>query len=1056
MRVCLLLLALSAAFSLNAQLPPPTNAPITGARQPALSPDGKRLAFVYRGDIWSCDSTGGRAMPLASHLESDAYPLFSPDGNWIAFSSKRNGNWDIYVIPSDGGRARQLTWHSGVEIPYGWSPDGKYLLFSSKRDTANYELFALDVRTGADHLLTEDYATMGNPNYSPDGKQIIYARYGFPWTRPRYVGSAAAQIWMLDAKNSERRAITTNEFQHLWPRFTPDGKILTVTIDEVTPSSVSLGETISPLADNSRRTPNLWLLDTNGYRKQLTIFTGGAVRWPTVASKSGDVAFEYGPDLYFMRKGTGEPRKLKLLAAADDKLTPKRREKVSTGVTEAEPSPDGKTFAFGLRGEIWTIGTEKPKGIAAKAAEYATRLTDWAGDDSDFLWSKDGKKIYFTSDREFYTRIYELDVKTRAVVPLWKRNSDVERLKISPDGSTLGFWVTGPEGGLYSMTISNHEVKKLVIAPGPQWRDQGGGDYSWSPDMQWICYAHRGESKAWNLWIVPASGSAEPRNITRLYAHHSQPAWSPDGKYLFFQSNRDNNGLYVLPLTREEVRVADTDLKFVKPTNAVTVKIEFEDIHRRIRKVVSQTPSSDLTVTAEGLIVFVSENDVWSVSYDGKETKRLTTGGNKSGLRVSKDGKKAYFVSGSSENGELYTMKLDGGKEEKVTFSAEWERNVRAERQAAFTQFWRSYQRGFYDPNFHGRDWSKIRSHYEPLLDAVETNDEFANLLNSMIGELEASHAEVTAGTNRDAVTSPTTPHLGFTFDYAYPGPGLKVKTVPHGVPGWYEKTRLSPGDVVFAINGQDVSANEELYRTINDRQDREFEFIVGVSTNRAEARTVKYKALTADEWTQLSYQNRVEWLRDYVDQKSGGKVGYLHIASMGAQNQTQFEREAYEYIVGKESMIIDVRFNNGGNIADTLVEWLQRRPHGWVRPRDGVREPVPFHAWDRKMVVLQNEHSFSNAEIFPNAMRARGLAQLIGRSTPGYVIWTWNLSLVDGTRARMPMTGAYRLDGTPMENMGEKPDIEVPLPPDDYLNDRDPQIDKAVEVLMNGGLVQH
>jgi len=253
----------------------------------------------------------------------------------------------------------------------------------------------------------------------------------------------------------------------------------------------------------------------------------------------------------------------------------------------------------------------------------------------------------------------------------------------------------------------------------------------------------------------------------------------------------------------------------------------------------------------------------------------------------------------------------------------------------------------------------------------------------------------------------------------------------------------------VLAINGEDVSVNENLYKQINDRQDREYEFLVSATPDREDARTVKYKALTTDDWAQLAYQDRVERTRDYVERRSHGKVGYLHVASMGAQNQQQFEREAYEFMVGRESMIIDVRFNNGGNIADTLVEWLSRKPHGWTRPRDGDKEAVPFHTWERKMVVLMNEHSYSNGEIFPNAMRAKGLAQLIGVATPGYVIWTDSLSLVDGTRARMPMTGAYRLDGTPMENLGEKPDIEVRLSPDDYLNDRDPQIDKAIEVLV-------
>jgi Tol biopolymer transport system component/C-terminal processing protease CtpA/Prc len=1043
MRFRPLLLLLCAAASLPAQLPPPTNSPVVGARQPALSPDGRRLAFVYRGDIWTADSAGGRAILLTENVETDANPMFSPDGRWIAFSSKRSGNWDIHAIPADGGTARQITWHAGSDNPLGWSPDGKFILCSGKRDSVNHTLFAIDVATLRTRALVEDYAPMAAANWSPDGAQIVYARYGFPWTRPRYTGSAAAELWLLNASSGTRRALTANQQQHLWPRFTPDGKILSVTTGEPTPSTTNLGQTISPVADNPRRTPNLWLFDTNGAAKQLTTFTGGSVRWPCVALRSGDIAFEYDTGIYLLRAGTKEPRPVTLFAAVDEKLAARRREKLSTGANEAEPSPDGKTIAFGLSGDIWTVPVEKPKGVAGRGADNATRLTDWAGEDSDFSWSKDGKKLYFTSDREFYTRLYELDVKSRKVTALWPRNSDIDHIRLSPDGAHLGFWVAGPEGGLYTLALSNNTAKRIVSIPGPQWRGQGGGDFSWSPDLKWICYAYRGESKAYNLWVVPADGSAAPRNVTRLYAHHSQPAWSPDGKYLFFQSNRDGNGLYAMPLTQEDVRLADIDFKFVKPTNSVKVEIDFEDIHRRIRKVTSQSPQGDLTVTPDGLIVFTSDGDIWSVGYDGKEPKRVTSGGGKSQLRLSKDGKTAFFMGG----GDLFTMKLDGGKETKVAFSAERERNVRAERQAAFTQFWRSYQRGFYDGNFHGRDWERIRRRYEPLLDAVETNDEFASMLNMMIGELEASHAEVTAGTNT-ALPAITTAHLGFTFDYGHKGPGLKVKNVPHGAPGWFEKTRLNPGEIILAINGQDVALDENLYRIINDRQDRDFEFLVSTNGQKSATRTVRYRTLTDGDWTALNYDNRVERLRDYVEAKSKGKIGYLHIASMGAQNQQQFEREAYEFMVGRESMIIDVRFNNGGNIADTLVEWLQRKPHGYIRPRDGAKEAVPFHTWERKMVVLMNEHSYSNAEIFPNAMRTRGLAQLIGKATPGYVIWTDSLGLVDGTKARMPMTGAYRIDGSPMENLGEQPDIEIALTPEDWLADRDPQLDRAIEVL--------
>jgi tricorn protease len=391
-------------------------------------------------------------------------------------------------------------------------------------------------------------------------------------------------------------------------------------------------------------------------------------------------------------------------------------------------------------------------------------------------------------------------------------------------------------------------------------------------------------------------------------------------------------------------------------------------------------------------------------------------------------------------------LNLESKNSDKVAFTADWERDVRAERQAAFTQFWRSYQRGFYDPNFHGRDWVAIRERYEPLLEAVETNDEFASLLQMMVGELDASHSEVTAATG--STSAPVTPHLGFKFDYSYPGPGIRVASVPHGAPGWYQKTLINPGDYILAVNGKDVSLNEELYQHINDKQDRYFEFLVSTNAEKENARAVKYKVLTQDEWSELAYENRVDALRKYVEEKGGKKIGYLHLSAMGYSNQAQFEREAYEYIIGKDAMVIDVRFNSGGNIADTLIQWLDRKPHAYVRPRDSRPEAAPAHSWDKKVVVVMNEHSFSNAEIFPYAIRARGLGQLVGMPTPGYVIWTDSLRLVDGTTARMPQSGAFRLDGTNMENQGELPDYRVPLSPDEWLANRDPQLDQAIQLL--------
>jgi Tol biopolymer transport system component/C-terminal processing protease CtpA/Prc len=1035
--------AFAVAAAASAQLISPTQDPVVGARMPALSPDGQELAFVYRGDVWVVSSQGGSARPLTQHVEADANPLFSPDGRWIAFASKRNGNWDIFAAPSGGGAARQLTWHSGSETPHGWSPDGSKILFTTRRDTPNFGIYSVDVMSLRTELMAEDFASLNGPGYSPDGKLVVYGRYGFPWTRPRYHGSAAQQIWLLELPEGKGRPVTTNDTQHLWTQFMPDGAhLLTVTVGEKTPSSSPLRETVEPFLDNAARTPNLWLFDLEGRGKQVTHFIGGGVRFPSVAARSGDVAFEYGSDIWLMRRGDhAAPAKLALLVAADEKQTTRKREKLTSGVSDAELSPDGKTIAFELRGDLWTVATEKPKGVAGRNADFAVRLTDWAGDDSDFSWSPDGSKLYFTSDREFTTRLYELDVKSDKATPLWNGNDNISQVTVSPDGKQLGFWVSGKEGGLYVLTIETGESRRVVRIPGPQWRGIGGGDFNWSPDMKWIAYSARSESRAWNIFIVPASGG-EPVNVTRLYAQHAEPAWSLDGRYLYFQSNREGEGLYALPLKPESVRSEDTDLKFEKPGTNLVVEIDFNNIAGRIRKISSQAPRANVSPVSDGSVLFVSEGDIWSVSYDGKQTRRLTTGGGKSALRVARNGKKASYVQG----GDLYVMGIDGKGSEKVSFKAEWERDVRAERRAAFTQFWNAYQRGFYDPNFHGRDWAAIREAYEPLLDAVDTQDEFAVLLNMMVGELDASHSEVRvppASSN-----SPVTPQLGFTFDYDYPGPGVRVAGVPEDAPGSFEKTLIKPGDVILAINHTDVGLTEKLYEIINDRQDREFEFLISTNGDRAAARTVHYKALTAEEWNELNYRNRIEKLRRHVEERSAGRVGYVHIEAMGANNQARFEREAYEYMAGKDAMIIDVRFNRGGNIADTLIDWIERKPHGWTRSRDAKPEATPYMVWEKKCVVLMNEHSYSNGEIFPSAMRTRGLATLVGMPTPGYVIWTFEQRLVDGTQARLPLTGSYRLDGSNQENIGEIPDYIVPMSAEDWLKGRDPQLDKAIELL--------
>jgi len=1027
----------------SAQLPPPQASPLVGARSLSLSPDGSRLAFSYQGDIWVAPATGGKAVPLTNHIEMDDNPIWSPDGKYVAFASNRSGNWDIYIVPADGGQTQRLTWHTGSDIPSDWSPDGKTILFKTTRDDVNNGLYTLDVRTGKATQLMLDMMPINTPKFTPDGKSIVYSRFGFPWFRPRYQGSAAAQLWKFDVATGKREKIRDDGYQHLWPGVSSDGKtIYTVTVGEKTPSSSPVDHSIGKFVDNSSRTPNLYSVSMSGAEKRLTDFVGMPVRFLTVASAANVMAFEQDGDTYVM--SNGQPaKKVQLTASIDDKTTQEERLVLNNSADEASLSPKGDKMVFAVRGELWMVTTKKEKG---PNADDATQLTTWAGTDEQPLWAPDNKTLFFVSDRDGAERLYKMDTETKAVTPITKSDDDVASLQITPDQTKVSYWMSGQNGGLFTVAIAGGEPTRVLTLPGDL------KDYSWSPDGRYVAYSETLLRSGYYYWdatsnvFVFDTTTGKSSDVTQLSAEHILPSFSPDGKYLFLRSNRSGPGLYAIPLNPEDTPASEMELKYEKPTGPVKTEISFEDIETRARKIVSTAPQSTIFVDSNtGELFFVTGGDIWKAAYNGDDAKAITSGGGFSSL-VGFNAEKTQMVAVRNGMPVTVDIKKPGTPVNTVAFRADWTHDLRKEREAAFNQFWRIYNKSFYDANFHGRDWVALREKYRKFLPSVGHRNEMATVLNELVGSLESSHSEVSPAPGNPG--GQTSAHPGFTFDYSYAGPGIKIMDVPAKAPGSYAKTRLQPGEIVTKIDGKPVQIDEALWRDVlNEQTGRVLTFTVQGADGKT--RDVKYRALSSGAFSGIVTNNRLVARRKYVEEKSGGKLTYVHIAGMGQGELDRFMQQVWQYAQDKKGLIIDVRNNGGGNTSDRIIDILERQPNSIYRVRDEPAQLGPGQALAIPMVVMAAETSYSNAEMFPAAMKARKLATLVGRPTPGYVIYTGGGRLVDGTGIRTPGTGSFRLDGTPLEDNGVVPDFDVQITPEQYFAGKDPQLDKAIEVLL-------
>lgn len=1049
-------------------LAPPASAQVERpfARYPAISPDGRTVAFSYQGDIWTVPVDGGRAMRLTLHEAYEANPRFSPDGKQIAFTSDRFGNDDVFVMSVDGSQPRRLTYHSAPDVLSGWTPDGQ-LLFGTRRTYVQVEweqeFYQVSTRGGTPHRILD--AVGFEPRMSPDGAFIAFTAGSNNKERKHYHGTANKEIWLYNTGSHAFTRFTDFDGNDFQPVFADARTLYYISEQDGTYNLYR-----ATVGDDGRM---------SGTPQQLTRFVDDGVRTFDVTPDGRTIVLERQTDLYVMRDG-GQPAILRIDVPADDRFDPVVRRTFTGNAVEYAVSPDGKSIAFVVRGEIF-VKRNDPK------ENRTVRLTDSPARDHGVQWLDDHVLI-FSSDRNGQYDLYRLEsadpeqpdlflsLKHRAV-RLTDTKAEEHDVVVAPDHRHLTF-LRG-RGTLIAAEMRDGKLHELrTVRDG--WATPEG--VAWSPDSRWLAYSLEDLDFNSEVYIDPLDGSHAPVNVTMHPKGDGDPVWSADGSKLGFISQRNNGDADVWfawlhkadwQKTQEDWKEEKDETqaekpKTEKPAAPAPVVIDLDGIYRRLSQVTSLPGNeSDLAISPDGQTfyfvdnrsgrqTFNAEQDLYSVKWDGTGMKALTTGGYAPARVTMGPGGKYLFMGRSG--GHLARIKVDNGKPENLPFSARMTINYPAERAQVFDEAWRVLNEGYYDPNFHGADWSAMHDKYRVWALKASTGQDFRDVFNMMLGELNSSHVGFSSP-ERAETQRERTGLLGVEIQPL--ATGVRVMRVVPNSPADRETSRLLEGDVITAVEGTPVTEDTNFYSLLTDRPNQET-----ILTVRREG---KDRDIVIRPTGSLRSQLYEEWVQDrkaLTEKYSNGRLGYIHVQGMNWPSFERFERELVAAGQGKDGLLVDVRYNGGGWTTDYMMAVLTVRQHAYTIPRGAAKdlakehtkfrqyypygERLPLASWTKPVAALCNQNSYSNAEIFSHAFKTLGLGPLIGTPTFGAVISTGGARLMDGSFVRLPFRGWYvKATDKDMEWGPAIPDVIVPTLPNARANGEDEQLRAAVKTLL-------
>ncbi len=1037
-------------------------------RFPAIH--GNQIVFTYAGDLYTVAATGGVARKLTNDVGYEMFARFSPDGKRLAFTGQYDGNTEVYTMPAEGGVPQRLTYTATLgrddvsdrmgpnNIVMTWKDD-KTIVYRSRRIERNDfigQLFYASVDGGIPEQLPVPRG--GFCSFSPDKKKMAYNRVFREFrTWKRYRGGQADDIWIYDFDTKQITNITNNPAQDIIPMWS--------------------GNKIYFISDRDSRM-NVFVHDLGTKEtKKLTNFTEFDVKWPSLGNNA--IVFENGGYIYKMDLATERAEKVSISLQEDFSIGRGGWRDVSKEITNFEISPDGSRALFGARGDVFTVPAKNGN---------TRNITSTSGvHERNSKWSPDGKWIAYVSDASGEDEIYIAPQDGNAPPTQLTKNADTYKYQIywSPDSKKL-LWAD-KKLRLQLVDISSKNV--TTVAQARIWEYS---DYGWSPDSKWITYAQPEEKQMTTVYLYSVE-TGKSYAVTDGWFDSYQPAFSTDGKYLFFVSDRTFNPrygntewnhvyndmatIYFVTLAKEtkspfapksdEVKIKE-EAPAAKPDAAkkdekkdapkVTVKVDLDGLQSRIAALpVSAGNYRNLQSVGDKLYYIrnsTKQDKATLMMYDLDKQKE-TELGEFNGFEVSADGKKMLVGGGGSFSIiDLPSSKIDA--REKLTLGdIKVQLDRRAEWNQIFNESWRQMRDFVFDPNLHGVNWAKMRDTYKQLLPYVNHRADLTYIIGEMIGELNVGHAYVGGGD----FPKPERIELGLLGAKIERDAASKYYRITKILKGQnWDKSLRSPltdigvdakeGDYIIAIDGKPTNGMKDMYEALVGKAGKQVTLKLNAAPREAGARETVVIP-TADE-RPLYYLNWVEGNIEKVAKATDGKAGYVHIPNMGVDGLNEFVKYFYPQ-VRKDAMVVDVRGNGGGNVSPMIIERLRRELALISIARNSVPIPDPATTILGPKVLMIDEFSASDGDIVGYRFRKYGLGKIIGkRSWGGVVGIRGSLPLLDGGYLNRPEFSRYDVDGKEwvMEGTGVEPDIFVDNDPAREFSGIDDQLNKAIELI--------